>query len=178
LITSGGKSAGTVEQVLVDEAVGAVTAGLLKGAGSVVRRLVGGVQAPAVAKVVAKVATSSEQAAAEEGLVNLASPQRTTHILAGEGPGKGGHLWPGQQGKTPFPSNWSPEKIMHNVSDIATDPKLTWLQQSGKIGSWFTNKGAPTRFTVFGERNGIEIKVVLEPAGEGIITAHPTQGPL
>ncbi len=168
LAASGGKSAGTVGDVLVDAGVGAVSAGLLKGGGAVLKRVLSGsAQAPA-AHVAEKIAVG-----AEKDLVNLASPQRTTHILAGEGPGRGGHLWPAQSGKTPFPSSWSPDKIMHEVSDIATDPALNWVQQSGKPGSLFTNAGNPARFVVFGERSGIEIKVVLEPAGEGIITAHP-----
>ena len=66
---------------------------------------------------------------------------------------------------------------MHNVSDIATDSNLTWVRQTGPEGSWFTRAGTPARFEVVGVRNGVEIKVVLEPAGEGIITAFPTQHP-
>jgi hypothetical protein len=62
---------------------------------------------------------------------------------------------------------------MHNVSDIATDPTLTWVQQTGKAGSLFTKAGEPARFAVVGTRDGVRIKVVIEPAGEGIITAHP-----
>ncbi len=40
----------------------------------------------------------------EEGqpLVNLASEKRTIHILNGDATG-GGHMWPGNPGKTPFP---------------------------------------------------------------------------
>ena len=37
----------------------------------------------------------------------------------------------------------------------------------------FTKAGDPARFVVIGQREGVAIKVVLEPAGEGIITAHP-----
>ncbi|WP_437779230.1 EndoU domain-containing protein [Sorangium sp. So ce1097] len=109
-------------------------------------------------------ATSSSQ--------NLANPQRTKHILTGDATG-GGHLWPGAPGKTPFPRGWSGEKIMQNVSDIATDPSLKWVQQTGNPGSLFTKAGDPARFTVIGEREGVRIKVVLEPAGEGIVTANP-----
>lgn len=106
-----------------------------------------------------------------DGAVNLASPQRTQHILLGDSTG-GGHLWPGGPGKTPFPRSWSGQKIMHYVSDIATDPTLTWTRP-GQTGSLFTRAGDPARFVVFGEREGIRIKVVLEPMGEGIITAYP-----
>jgi RHS repeat-associated protein len=117
----------------------------------------------------------SSVAPAPEGtgnFVNLASPQRTTHILTGDATG-GGHLWPGLPGKTPFPQGWSGDKVMHCVSDIATDPGLQWVQQTGKAGSLFTKAGDPARFIVIGEREAVRIKVVLEPAGEGIITAHP-----
>ena len=62
---------------------------------------------------------------------------------------------------------------MHHVSDIATDPTLQWVQQTGRAGSLFTGAGAPARFFVTGVRDGIGIKVILEPAGEGIITAFP-----
>jgi hypothetical protein len=108
-----------------------------------------------------------------DDFVNLASPTRTKHILTGDGPGSGGHLWPGQPGKNPFPQGWSGDRIMHHVSDIATDPSLTWVQQTGKAGSLFTKAGDPARFFVIGEREGVRIKVILEPAGEGIITAFP-----
>jgi RHS repeat-associated protein len=170
LAASGGKSAGTLGDALVDAGVGALSAGLLKGGGAVVKRVLAGPARAPATQVVEKVAV-----AAEKDFVNLASPQRTTHILAGDATG-GGHLWPASPGKTAFPSSWSPEKIMHEASDIATDPALNWIQKSGKPGSFFTNKGTPARFVVFGEREGIEVKVVLEPAGEGIISAYPVGG--
>jgi RHS repeat-associated protein len=111
-------------------------------------------------------------AAAETELVNLASAERTTHITIGNATG-GGHMWPGAPGKTPFPQSWSADQIMHNVSDIATDPALQWVQQTGKAGSLFTKSGAPARFFVDGVRDGVEMRAILEPAGEGIITAFP-----
>lgn len=104
--------------------------------------------------------------------VDLASPQRRTHILDGDATG-GGHRWPGLPGKTPFPQSWSDDQIMHNVSDIVTDPSLDWKWTKGAQGSDFTNAGDPSRAVVTGNRDGIDIKVVVEPAGEGIVTAHP-----
>jgi len=88
-----------------------------------------------------------------ENFVNLASPSRTTHILTGDGPGSGGHLWPGQAGKTPFPQSWSGDKIMHEVSDIATDPAYQWVRPDGKT-SWFYNSGKPARFKVIDPATG------------------------
>ncbi len=101
--------------------------------------------------------------------VNLASEARTKHILFGEGPSSGGHLWPGNSGKSAFPASWSSDKIMHNISDIVTDPNIQWTSQTGKIGSAFAN----VRYRAEGIREGVNIRVIVEPNGEGIITAHP-----
>jgi hypothetical protein len=135
------------------------------------------------AGVGARLAAARQANAAREGnYVNLANPERTAHILEGEpkpdGSWSGGHAWPGAPGKTPFPRGWSDARIMHEVSDVATDPKLQWVQQSGAKGAMFTRRGLPAVYTVTGERGGIPIKVVLEPAGRGIVTAHPVpRGP-
>ncbi|WP_197498383.1 DUF637 domain-containing protein, partial [Cupriavidus gilardii] len=107
-------------------------------------------------------------------LVNLASQQRTKHILFGDATG-GGHLWPGAPGKTAFPATWTKSQIMHNVSDLATDPKAAWTQLTGKAGAEYTSKGAPVRWAVEGVRDGVQIRVIVEPRGEGIITAYPKQ---
>jgi filamentous hemagglutinin len=85
----------------------------------------------------------------------------------------GGHLWPGKPGKSAFPEDWSEEKIMHEISDIATDPTLVWKQQTGAPGAEFTNAGKPVRFKVEGIRDGQKIRVVIEPRGEGIISGFP-----
>ncbi len=127
-----------------------------------------------LAALVFRVCSANPIASDTGEFVNLASPERTAHILQGDATG-GGHLWPGAPGKTPFPESWSGEQIMHNVSDIATDPSLNWGQQTGQAGSWFTRAGDPARFSVTGVRDGVTIRVILEPAGEGIITAHPVQ---
>lgn len=118
--------------------------------------------------------------AAEPGFINpfgkeytnLANSQRTMHILYGESIKSGGHMWPGNPGKTVFPKGWSADKIMHEISDIATDPKLKWVPQTGN-GGLFTNKGMPAKFHVIGIRDGVKIQVILEPAGRGIVTAYP-----
>ncbi len=111
---------------------------------------------------------------AENGWLNLASKQRTQHILFGDRTGGGHKFGLGRlfNGKTKFPMKWSSEEIMRAVSDIAADPTLTWVRQDGGKG-WFYKSGKPARFAVEGIRNGVRIKVVLEPFGEGIITAHP-----
>lgn len=108
----------------------------------------------------------SEAGGSASGDVNLASPDRTTHILTGDATG-GGHQWPGGPGKSVFPENWPASKIMDAVSDIATDPTIAeTVQANGRI-------------VKNGTRDGIDIRVVIEPAskGGGIVTAFPTNVP-
>jgi RHS repeat-associated protein len=102
---------------------------------------------------------------------NVVSPQRTAHILIGDATG-GGHMHPPQPGKTGFPPGWDASKIMHEVSDIATSPTSTFTRPDGKTDLYYKS-GKPARFTGTETRDGVPIKVVTEPAGEGVITAHP-----
>jgi hypothetical protein len=101
--------------------------------------------------------------------VNLASKSRTNHILYGEklglekGSYQGGHLYPGLPGKTRFPTNWNKDKVMHVVSDIATDPKIPW--QIAKNNS--------SRCIAEGVREGQRVRVIIEPNKEGIISGFP-----
>jgi len=97
--------------------------------------------------------------------LNLASPQRRQHILYGDETG-GFHLHPGGAGKSPFPDTWGPKKVMNAVSDIATDPNIPWKP----------NK-YPGRVEATGIRDGISITVIIEPDGDGIITAWPNNVP-
>ena len=110
--------------------------------------------------------------ASSKAYVNLASRTRTNHILYGDIKG-GGHLYPGLEGKSVFPKSWRSDKVMHHISDIATDPKIPWVQISGQIGARTTRVGLPVRYQATGVREGLKVKVILEPAGEGIITAYP-----
>jgi hypothetical protein len=63
---------------------------------------------------------------------------------------------------------------MHEVSDIATDPSPSWAYPNGQIKE-LTNRGVPILATVTGEREGVLIKVVIEPATDRIITAYPVR---
>ena len=98
--------------------------------------------------------------------VNLASSQRTTHILTGDATG-GGHLFPGGAGKSAFPQTWSADRVMHEISDVATDP----------LSSFVTGRGGRT--VVNGTRDGVDIRVILgsQREGGGIITGFPTNVP-
>ncbi len=92
-----------------------------------------------------------------------------THILDGDGPGKGGghRAGTGKSGKSEFPPNWSDDKIKGEISDVATDPNsVRTPQQNGRI-------------KVQGTRDGIDITVIVEPSGRGgrIVTGFPTNTP-
>ena len=88
---------------------------------------------------------------------------RSGHILANHRAGAG------KAGKTEFPSNWDDQRIIHQVSDISTDPTL--IRQ-------VDNRGTPY---VSGTRDGIDITVTFFPdshprAGQ-ISSAYPTNVP-
>ena len=88
---------------------------------------------------------------------------RSGHILANHRAGTG------KPGKTEFPSNWDDQRIIHQVSDIATDPSL--VRQ-------VDNRGTPF---VDGTRDGLNIRVTFFPdnhprAGQ-ISSAYPTNVP-
>lgn len=94
--------------------------------------------------------------------VNIASEARTTHILYGDATG-GGHLWPGLPGKTAFPKDWSADRVMHEISDVATDPSSIF--RPGRGGST----------VVTGTRDGVDIRVILRNGD--IVTGYPTNLP-
>jgi RHS repeat-associated protein len=161
------------------------TAGILDSQACVLKgncsQLVADVAVGLVASRFSAVGRSVEQGIARRSFltigpddrVDLASATRREHILQGDSNGGGGHLWPGKPGKTVFPKHWSEDKIMHEISDVATDPNLKWTQQTGPAGADFTNAGAPVRYSVVGVRDGVKIRVIIEPVGEGIITGYP-----
>ena len=95
--------------------------------------------------------------------VNLATEARTAHILHGDVTG-GGHLWPGLPGKTPFPKDWSAARVMHEISDVATDPASARVVQGGKT-------------VVTGTRGGIDIRVIIDNKTGEIRTGYPTNMP-
>lgn len=64
---------------------------------------------------------------------------------------------------------------MHEASDIVTDPKVKWETLTGTGGD-LTKKGKPARFKATATRDGVTIDVIVESAGEGIITAYPVAG--
>jgi hypothetical protein len=100
------------------------------------------------------------------GYVNLASPERTRHILDGtvlpNGAFSGGHrAGTGFRGKSEFPASWSDSRVMHEISDVATDPSST-MSPGRRRGDLFAT----------GSRDGVDIEVLIR-RGE-IWTGYPT----
>jgi hypothetical protein len=76
----------------------------------------------------------------------------------------------GKPGKTEFPSSWNDDHIIHNVSDVASDPRA--LRGTGKWDSPHA----------IGTRDGIDIRVDFYPPGHPlhagkISTAYPLNVP-
>ncbi|MGF6907654.1 EndoU domain-containing protein [Fusobacterium sp. PH5-44] len=97
--------------------------------------------------------------------VNLASKSRTEHILTGDNttyPG-GGHMYPATPGKSEFPKNWSGDKIMHELSEIVTNPKNVWVPDKVSYGV--------QRYRIEAISSGIKIRVITD--GKDIITGFP-----
>jgi filamentous hemagglutinin len=108
---------------------------------------------------------------------DLISPDRRTHILDGDVSGGGHRPGTGISGKTEFPAGWDDDKVLDTIADIATDPNSKWTQQTGSPGARFTKKGVPVKWKVEGTRNGVDITVIVEPDGRGIVTGFPTNLP-
>lgn len=102
---------------------------------------------------------------ATDEFVDLTTASRRNHILYGDGTG-GGHLYPGLPGKSPFPQSWSADRVLHEISDIATDPAA----RGNAIG-----QGDRTVLT--GTRSGVDICVIVDTRTGEIITGYPTSIP-
>ncbi|WP_392566602.1 hemagglutinin repeat-containing protein [Utexia brackfieldae] len=121
--------------------------------------------------------TASKISAENQKYVDILSPEAKQHILYGDKPGSGGHLYPGQPGKTPFPESWSADKIVHEVGDIATSPNTTWYAQTG-TGGIYTSKGDPAKWVSYEIKDGVRIRVVYQPAIGKVVTAFPDKTPM
>lgn len=118
---------------------------------------------------------------------NLATDKRTNHILYGplddiqykEKPKIiKGHLYPGVHGKNAFPKEWTAHKIMKVASQIVVNPSTNWeptiptdaTLEKARILHKHINTRWKAKFMV----DEVEVNVIIEPSGEGIITSHPT----
>jgi hypothetical protein len=96
--------------------------------------------------------------------VDLTDAKGRNHILEGDGTGGGHGPGRGVPGKSEFPSRMSDADVFHHISDVATDPlAFREIQPNG-------------RTRVEGTRDGIDIRVILEPNGR-IVTGFPTNVP-
>tara|TARA_R110002095_G_C4129780_1_gene227383 strand:- start:286 stop:639 length:354 start_codon:yes stop_codon:yes gene_type:complete len=110
---------------------------------------------------------------AKGGRVNLANSIRTRHILQGDATG-GGHKFGLSRlfnGKSKFPATWSESRIMNAVSEVATSPGSTWVQQTGRAGAELTRRGVPVKWKIDGIFGGVDIRVIVQ--GSDIVTAFP-----
>jgi hypothetical protein len=93
------------------------------------------------------------------------TPDRETHILDGDAYGGGHRHGTGRPGKTEFPANWSDEKIVNSLLDVASRPDQPPEHQIRK-----------DRWLAQGTREDVEIVAVV--AGDGRLwSGWPKGGP-
>lgn len=90
-----------------------------------------------------------------------------------------------QLGKSLFPESWTDADIFAAAQTVAADPSSRWSRGdddfSGEPGTMFNpwhrlpdlEWAAPARFRVDGRHEGVPLRVIVEPYGEGIISAYP-----
>jgi Bacterial EndoU nuclease len=111
-----------------------------------------------------------------DNLSQINSQQRT-HILDSDTTGGGHGPGRGISGKSEFPASWSDEQTMNYISEVIQDPNSIWFQQDGTAGAKYTKKGKPVKWQIDGTRDSVNIRVIVEPDGRGVITAFPTNIP-
>jgi hypothetical protein len=90
-------------------------------------------------------------------------PDRRKHILDGDQTGGGHRHGTGKPGKSEFPADWSDDKIISEIEDVANDPSIPAEQQGD-------------RSVKVGTRDGIKIRTVADSDGE-IVTGYPINVP-
>ncbi|WP_433693506.1 hemagglutinin repeat-containing protein [Herbaspirillum seropedicae] len=104
---------------------------------------------------------------AAEGDSSLLDGKAKKHILDGDSLTSGGHRYgTGSPGKTEFPKNWSDNKISNVISDIATDPSVTWSKPDARGYA-----------TTTATRDGVDVKVIYDTKNNRIVTGYPTNLP-
>jgi filamentous hemagglutinin len=88
----------------------------------------------------------------------LVSSAARVHILERDATG-GGHRFGAARGKSQFPASWSDAQIIARVESVANDPASRRIvQPNGRIRC---------------EGDGVTIRVIVDPDGRAIRTAHP-----
>lgn len=99
------------------------------------------------------------------------SPKRRIHILDGDRSGGGHGPGRGTPGKSEFPRWMSDDDVIREVERIANDP-ASYRDRRVPTG--------PDRYEAEGSvrappgEAALRVKVVVEPRGEGVVTAYPT----
>ena len=91
------------------------------------------------------------------------SPERAVHILDGDRWGGGYRHGMGRPEKTEFPADWDDRRIVDHIIDVARSPDVPPVLQPNH------------RWRVSGERNGVDISVIVQPDGQ-IWSAWPAEG--
>jgi len=116
------------------------------------------------------------------------SSERRTHILEGDPPGTG-HGPNRDHTQGAFPDTWTDDQVIAAVERVVNSPKSTWKQATGPgfitapvtrggppAGApTLNNQNRPIRYKVQGRDHGQDIEAIVEPNGEGIITAYTRQ---
>ncbi len=92
-------------------------------------------------------------------------PKAQKHILHGDGPRSGGHMWLGQPGKTTFPQFWDGKKIISEVDDIGNSPSTKWYAQQGTGGA-LTKSGKAATWVAWKVRDGVKSGVFISQQKE------------
>ncbi|WP_081865859.1 EndoU domain-containing protein [Chondromyces apiculatus] len=114
---------------------------------------------------------------------------RASHILEGAPAhlgGKPGHgHGPGRNlPEGAFPDTWTDEQVIAAIERVANSPNSSWMMTKGPGQGTLsrggplpgaastTSGGQPVRYSVRGQDHGLNIEVIVEPTGEGIITGY------
>lgn len=156
---------------------GTIVALILAALGAIYGTGRGGGDAPGTAPGTSRAPTQTHtgQPAAEPDPAGASriqvSAKRRTHILDGDRTGGGHGPGRGTPGKSEFPSWMSDDDVIREVLRIANDPASyrdrrlpTGRDRYEADGSVRAPPGAPA----------LRVRVVVEPQGEGVITAYPT----
>jgi hypothetical protein len=87
--------------------------------------------------------------------------------LNGDAKGRGGghRAGTGKPGKTEFPADWSDDKILDSVSDVA------------KNGTPVKPGNKPNTTVKTGTVDGVDIEVVVNNGDGSVVTGYPVKGP-
>lgn len=94
----------------------------------------------------------------------IVSPSRRIHILDGDERGGGHGAGRGISGKSEFPAYISDDEVIRGIEAIANNR------------TYYPRRRIPAhgRYTLFGGRiKGVEVIVIVDLDGEGILTAWP-----